>query len=181
LGLYPGVGELADLLNAGLYALEGDWANAAISGLGVVPILGDVAKTGRWVRRVRDASAVVLYERAGSKVLRAARPSEEVVCESLRAARREAMRRAGIPTCRQPIARRGTANNRQYEYAVPLPGGGMGRKVVTHHPADTNHPYPHWEASTPKRGGGIDPLGHLRYDNTDRISHKPKVNVPYRR
>jgi hypothetical protein len=57
----------------------------------------------------------------------------------------------------------------------------MGRKVVTHHPADANHPYPHWEASTPKQGGAIDPLGRLRYDNIDRISRKPKVKVPYKR
>ena len=115
IGLYPGIGELADLLNAGLYALEGNWANAAISGVGVIPIWGDIAKVGRWVKRVRDISHVVLYERAGSKALRALRPSEEAVCETSRAARREAMRRAGIPTCQQPIARRGMAKNWQYE------------------------------------------------------------------
>lgn len=103
------------------------------------------------------------------------------VLGSSRAARREAMRQAKIPTSQQPVARHGPKDNPQYEYGVPIPLGGKGRRVVTHHPADENRPHPHWEVSTPKESGERDPLGRLRYDNTDRISGKRKVKVPYRR
>ena len=177
IGLYPGIGELADLLNAGLYALEGDWANAAISGVGVIPILGDIAKVGRWVKRVRDISHVVLYERAGSKALRALRPSEEAICETSRAARREAMRRAGIPTCQQPVRQGGRSDYRWYEYQIPKEGGGPQDMIVQHHPADENHPYPHWEAGPKKTGEQPDPrLRGPRYGGG-----RSKIRVPYRR
>ena len=173
IGLYPGIGELADLLNAGLYALEGNWANAAISGVGVIPIWGDIAKVGRWVKRVRDISHVVLYERAGSKALRALRPSEEAVCETSRAARREAMRRADIPTCQQPIEQGGSGPYRWYRYKD---NKGLDAAVV-HHPAGDLHPYPHWEAGHIKiRGGKIqrNPHGVPRLESS-------KKKVPYRR
>jgi len=173
IGLYPGIGELADLLNAGLYALEGDWANAAISGVGVIPILGDIAKVGRWVKRVRDFSHVVLYERTGSKALRALRPSEEAICETSRAARREAMRRADIPTCQQPIEQGGSEQYRWYRYKD---NKGLDAAVV-HHPADVLHPYPHWEAGHIKiRGGKI----QRNLYGVPRLESSKK-KVPYRR
>ena len=34
----------ADVANAGIYACEGDWGNAALSGVGIVPIFGDILK-----------------------------------------------------------------------------------------------------------------------------------------
>ncbi|GIV05788.1 MAG: hypothetical protein KatS3mg016_1363 [Fimbriimonadales bacterium] len=50
-GFIPGVGEVADLVNAGLYALEGDWTNAAISAAGVLPG-GDALKAARLGKKV---------------------------------------------------------------------------------------------------------------------------------
>jgi hypothetical protein len=35
---------VADLANSGLYLSEGDWGNAFLSGVGAVPLVGDVAK-----------------------------------------------------------------------------------------------------------------------------------------
>ena len=51
-GFIPDLGEVADLANAIGYALEGDWTNAGISALGVVPVVGDLAKAGRLVKKV---------------------------------------------------------------------------------------------------------------------------------
>jgi len=42
-GLVPMVGELADLANAGLYCLEKDYANAAISAAAAIPFYGNAA------------------------------------------------------------------------------------------------------------------------------------------
>jgi hypothetical protein len=47
LGITPGIGEAADAVNAVAYAIEGDWGNAAISAVGMVPLFGDAAKAGR--------------------------------------------------------------------------------------------------------------------------------------
>jgi RHS repeat-associated protein len=47
LGIAPGIGEAADAVNAVAYAIEGDWGNAAISAVAVVPVVGDAAKIGR--------------------------------------------------------------------------------------------------------------------------------------
>ena len=46
-GFIPGYGEFCDVGNALFYAFEGDWGNAGISLLAVVPVIGDVGKTGR--------------------------------------------------------------------------------------------------------------------------------------
>ena len=58
-GLAPGLGIFADIPNAGLYALEGDWGNALLSGAGVFA-LGDVAKYGvkgaRGLQKALDAA-----------------------------------------------------------------------------------------------------------------------------
>jgi hypothetical protein len=43
-GFIPGLGAIPDLLNAGIYAVEGNYAAAAISAVAAVPIVGDAAK-----------------------------------------------------------------------------------------------------------------------------------------
>jgi hypothetical protein len=79
-GWIPGIGEAADLINAGLYALEGDWGNAGISALGIIPGLGDAAKAGRMGKRAKDLAeewlpSNALYNRGGSKAPRHLRPA----------------------------------------------------------------------------------------------------------
>jgi hypothetical protein len=81
-GWIPGIGEAADLINAGLYALEGDWVNAGISALGIIPGLGDAAKAGRMGKRAKNLAkewlpSNALYNRGGSKAPRLFRPTYE--------------------------------------------------------------------------------------------------------
>ena len=85
-GWIPGIGEVADLINAGLYALEGDWVNAGISALGIIPGLGDAAKAGRMGKRAKDLAekwlpSNALYNRGGSKAPRHLRPAGD--CDGL--------------------------------------------------------------------------------------------------
>ena len=85
-GWIPGIGEAADLINAGLYALEGDWVNAGISALGIIPGLGDAAKVGRMGKRAKDLAeewlpSNALYNRGGSKAPRHLRPAGD--CKDL--------------------------------------------------------------------------------------------------
>lgn len=46
LSLVPGLGTPASAVSAVLYAADGDYANAALAGLGVVPLAGVAAKLG---------------------------------------------------------------------------------------------------------------------------------------
>ncbi len=48
-GMLPVIGSLADAVNTGWYALEGDWVNAAQSAVGVLPVLGDMAMATKMV------------------------------------------------------------------------------------------------------------------------------------
>jgi len=47
-GMVPALGILPDLLDSGLYLLEGDFANASLAGLAAIPILGDAARVGQY-------------------------------------------------------------------------------------------------------------------------------------
>ncbi len=47
LGFVPGLGAVPDGINAGIYALEGDEKNAAISAGAAIPIFGDIGKGGK--------------------------------------------------------------------------------------------------------------------------------------
>ena len=54
-GLVPGIGEVADLANAAIYAAEGDYVNAAISAAAAVPFAGWAATGAKAAKRVDDA------------------------------------------------------------------------------------------------------------------------------
>ncbi len=91
-------------------------------------------------------------------------------CLTPRAARRQVMRDAGIPTSQQPIAQQspriagsGTPVGRQYTYEIPRPGGGTQRHSVQHSLTDRVKGHgPHWEAGPVKSGRRVDPAGRPR-------------------
>ena len=46
LGFVPGLGAIPDLINAGIYAAEGDAVNASLSAVAAIPFVGDAIKGG---------------------------------------------------------------------------------------------------------------------------------------
>jgi hypothetical protein len=116
---------------------------------------------------------------AGSKVF-LARPRQATADAPLatsRAARREAMRRAGVPTSQQPISQARNSSGRSYEYQVATSGGGSGQVSVQQQTMDRSHQgEPHWEAGRVK----MDPVhGGVRMTDHDRpklTNDKAKVN-----
>lgn len=54
-GMVPVVGEAADLVNAGIYAYEGDWENAALSAASAIPVAGNVATGAKWAKNASKA------------------------------------------------------------------------------------------------------------------------------
>lgn len=55
-GMVPVVGEVADLANAGWYAAEGNWTDAALSAGAMIPIAGNAATAAKWGRRAVNAA-----------------------------------------------------------------------------------------------------------------------------
>ncbi|MCW5933415.1 MAG: hypothetical protein KIT45_03835 [Fimbriimonadia bacterium] len=60
LGLIPGLGEIADGVNAGLYALRGKWGLAALSAAAMIPVVGSFATGAKHARK-----AIVIGESMG--------------------------------------------------------------------------------------------------------------------
>lgn len=50
-GFAPGVGAIPDLINASISALRGNWAEAGLSVLAAVPLIGDVAAGAKMAKR----------------------------------------------------------------------------------------------------------------------------------
>jgi DNA/RNA non-specific endonuclease len=55
-GMVPVIGEAADLANAGWYAAEGNWTDAALSASSAIPIAGNVATAAKWGKRAVNAA-----------------------------------------------------------------------------------------------------------------------------
>lgn len=85
------------------------------------------------------------------------------------AARREAMRQAGIPISQQPIEIIDSPAGRQYVYEIPKLGGGSERWIVTQQLMDRNHG-PHWDAGRSKPGTVRDPSGRYRPYGGGKVS-----------
>lgn len=58
-GMVPVLGEAADLANAGWYAAEGDYQNAALSMAAVIPFAGGAATAAKWGSRAVDTATDV--------------------------------------------------------------------------------------------------------------------------
>ena len=49
-GMIPGVGAIADGVNAGIYGLRGKWGDAAFSAVSALPGIGDALGAGKAVK-----------------------------------------------------------------------------------------------------------------------------------
>ena len=74
-GMVPGYGEVADLANAAIYGMQGDWKNAGISAAAMLPIVGSTGTAARLAYKGAKAagdalpvvSRVKTAERLGKK------------------------------------------------------------------------------------------------------------------
>ena len=151
---------LANFLPVGFAARGGEVGAAATE-----------AMAGNVSRRALSVSQAALEVEEGAVAVQRLGPgaASRVEFISTDTARREAMRRAGIPTSQQPISQIKTVAGHQYIYDVD------GRKfAVTQQTTDrvVGHT-PHWEAGPIKSAGhDLDPLGRFRHANQGKI----KVN-----
>lgn len=70
-GMVPGVGIVADGINAAAYTLEGDWGNAGFAYAAMVPIVGQAATVSKWAKNgVKHGDEVLSAASAAKKGLR---------------------------------------------------------------------------------------------------------------
>ena len=55
-GMIPVIGEAADLINAGIYAWEGDWKNVALSASSAIPIAGNAVAGAKLTNKARKVA-----------------------------------------------------------------------------------------------------------------------------
>jgi RHS repeat-associated protein len=86
------------------------------------------------------------------------------VMPTSRAAMRQAMRNANIPTSRPLVRQTGTPGQRQN-----IANGHDGKpQILTQHPADAQHANPHWHAGPPK----LDAAGSMRRNSNGQVKYK---------
>jgi hypothetical protein len=90
-GLIPGLGAVPDLLNAGIYMVEGDYVNAGVSAVAAIPVVGDAALAGKYA--VKGGELVAKEgERLAAK--ESAKVAEQVAKEAEEKAAKEAAEKA---------------------------------------------------------------------------------------
>ena len=149
-------------------------------------VVGGVRTVGR-LEKVREG---ITDSKKARKAAARSVKAEEAVAErtvpavgsaetfpSSRAARREAMRREGIPTSQQPSAQLRTSAGMQYEYKIRDQDGNVVTKIVTQQTTDRVPGHgPHWEAglAKPEAKYGRNPLGRLRVEQKkSKAEYKP--------
>ncbi|HJU38246.1 MAG TPA: RHS repeat-associated core domain-containing protein, partial [Tahibacter sp.] len=94
-----------------------------------------------------------------------------------RAARREAMRDAGIPTSQQPASQSRNQSGHEYSYDVPAGGGGTQRMSVQQQTMDRSHPgESHWEAGLVKTDADTGEVRMNRHGRPALRNGKSKVD-----
>jgi len=89
-GFIPALGAVPDAINSGIYLIQGDWINAGISAVAIIPVFGDAASAVRVGERTVIRVTGESVERLGTKRIatglqesRKAGHTAEVVVEDL--------------------------------------------------------------------------------------------------
>ncbi len=147
-----------DIIGAKMSANNGDYWGAGASLVGAaVPYAGDLAKTGKIAKGIDKISDAIDAAKGGEKTF-----------ETSRAARREAMREAGIPTSQPLLPDKATKSSDKIFLTRD------GKHTVQDAKNDISHQgQPHWEAG-PTKPDFSKPDGLNRSGN----NNKPQMGKP---
>lgn len=155
-GFIPALGAIPDGINAGIYAVEGDWVNAGLSAIAAVPAWGDGIKLttmmGKSMIKVEARAAVKLGEEGLSKELKAmkaASKSDRAAAKAANKADDEAL----------DLTFSGGKGEGAYPTTPRLARGNLGERLATEALAADGHKVLNYKPDI--RGtnqGGIDTL-----------------------
>ena len=140
-GFVPGVGAVADVANAGLYAAEGNKGEAAFALAAAVPIAGDAAKGAKLA--YKGAKAADDAGGAAQKFHRLESPTQTPATARQQVASQEIWGKTP----------RGGIHPTVQAYRGPLPRGARGVEFETDVPTNNPHGPPGWSVG----GGGARP------------------------
>lgn len=172
--IVDGIGIVADAAAlATPFASAG--AGMAIKAVRGVDKVADTAKAAKAADNVADAAKAINTADNAADATKGLNKGISVETTS-RAARREAMREAGIPTSQQPVSQSKNSSGREYRYDTPSSLNGNRQHTVQEQTKDRNHNSPHWEAGEVKQQGG-----EPAYNKYDRpiIKNGTKSKVYY--
>jgi hypothetical protein len=73
--MVPVVGIPADIVSTAWYSAEGDWTNAGLSAVGIIPFIGDVGEAGKLgIKGVKLADEVGDGEKVAKGAAEATKP-----------------------------------------------------------------------------------------------------------
>jgi hypothetical protein len=109
-GFIPGLGAIPDLLDAGVYALEGDMISAGLSAAAAVPLGGDAVKAGtllgkagkRFAREAAERGLIKGLEKEGTQRLER-EAAERLERETARRMEREALDRGAEKAAQKKV------------------------------------------------------------------------------
>jgi hypothetical protein len=143
-GLIPALGAIPDGINAGIYAVQGDWVNAGISAAAALPVAGDgllLAKmAGKTVIKVEAKTAVKLGEKGLAKeleALKAASKAESKAAKSAEKSALEASEKADAKALDETF--QGGKGEGAYDTTTRLKRGNLGEKLATESLAADGH------------------------------------------
>src|SRR4051812_36021729 len=122
-GFIPAAGAIPDLINAGIYAAQGDKENAAWSMGAAVPLVGDGAKAGKMIHGGVEALKAT---RAGEKVVETVKVGGRVLPAFREGGKTEGILRVGKEDVNLKSGYEGPAKD------LPRPRPGMHNNIASH-------------------------------------------------
>ena len=99
------------------------------------------------------------------------------ISKTSREARRDVMRKEGIPTSQQPVSQSKNSAGREYTYEVSKSYGGVQKKSVQQQTMDRSHPgEKHWEGGYVKLDSRTGEIRMNNYGRPKLDSNKSKVD-----
>ncbi len=154
-GFIPVLGAIPDGINAAIYVVEGDWTNAGLSAVAMIPAWGDGIKlttmAGKSVLRVEAKAAMRLGEEGLAKELKAAKALSKPEAKVAKEAEKDAKA--------LDEAFKGGKGEGAYNTTQRLARGNLGERLATDALAADGHRVLHFKPDI--RGtnqGGIDML-----------------------
>jgi hypothetical protein len=154
-GLYPGLGIIPDAANAGLYIIEGDWTNATISAVAMLPLIG----AGAFLTRRGIVLGREVIERVSRKQLIEA-------LAYLDDAARQAMKAVPPPSSLKTGPTEGLEQaGRLAEEAAPAADVAIPPRITVQGVG----------AASPQVDAGIARLGAMSEESVERLQSQPRL------